>query len=176
MDRITASMVDAFSAENGIQSLPESDRFEHFASYSTVRSLFDESFDTGNIVLGDQATGIDAIAIIVNDVMIGDLDEFVEINEKAAGLDVTFCFVQADTSKSFDIGKMGNFAFAVRDFSKIPLNSRVQKTSLTEQKFRQPFIRLVQSLRRRTRVCIYFTSQQDNSLETKHWKRGGRLK
>jgi hypothetical protein len=64
MDRITESLLHEFSIENTIESLPEDQRFEHFAGYVTVRRHFSQTFDTFDIVTGGGAdTGIDAIAI-----------------------------------------------------------------------------------------------------------------
>ena len=57
-----------------MQNLPEYKRFEHFTAYVIVRGEYSESFDTHDVVVGDQAesskggsdTGIDGIGIIVN--------------------------------------------------------------------------------------------------------------
>jgi len=119
MDRITAAMLAEFSQENDLANLSESARFEHFASYTVVQRFYGETFDTSDIVLGGDEPGIDAIAIIVNGVLITDLDTFTEIAEKAPNLDVIFIFIQADRARSFDTGKMGNF---LRDY---PLDIRV---------------------------------------------------
>jgi hypothetical protein len=68
MDRITQSLLTEFSAEHSIETLPEDQRFEHFTGYVTVRRHYGETFDSGDIVVGNGGgdTGIDAIAIIVN--------------------------------------------------------------------------------------------------------------
>src|SRR5713226_5269154 len=67
MDRITESLLDEFSREHDIVALPQDKRFEHFASYVTVRRQYSETFDTEEIVTGAGGDiGIDAIAIIVN--------------------------------------------------------------------------------------------------------------
>lgn len=118
MDRITESMLEEFSSEHGVDSLEENDRFEHFASYATVQRLHAETFDTSDIVLGHHEPGIDGIAIIVNGLLATDVNGFLAIAEGAPSLDVVFIFVQADRSRSFETGKMGNFTFAVRDFFK----------------------------------------------------------
>ncbi len=116
VDRITEAQLDEFSAESGLESLKQNDRFEHYVSYVTVQSLYGETFDTGDVVLGGDELGIDGIAIIVNGVLVPDVDSFNAVADAAASLDVSFVFVQADRSASFDAAKMGNIAFAVRDF------------------------------------------------------------
>jgi hypothetical protein len=130
MDRITESLLQEFSAENILEKLPEERRFEHFASYVTVRRHFSQTFDTFDIVTGGGAdTGIDAIAIIVNGSLVTDVDSFEEVAQGAENLDVTFIFVQAERSSSFEASKIGTFHFGVQDFFKVhpsmPRNEQV---------------------------------------------------
>lgn len=100
MDRITESMLNEFSSESGISALGENDRFEHFASYATVQRLHAETFDTSDIVLGNSEPGIDAIAIIVNGLLVPDMDTFEAIVNSASSLDVVFIFVQIGVARS----------------------------------------------------------------------------
>jgi AIPR protein len=117
MDRVSESLLNEFSKEHDLLTLPEQTRFEHFAGYITVQRHFTESFDSGDIVTeGD--SGIDAIAIIVNGSLVTDREAFEEQADKAGSLDVTFVFVQADRSPGFDAAKIGTFGFGVLDFFK----------------------------------------------------------
>lgn len=117
MDRITESLLRDFIETHELQSLTNDRRFEHFASYITVRRNHAETFDTSEIVIGSGGdTGIDAIAIIVNGSLITDVEAFYDHEQRSDYLDITFVFVQADRSSSFDSGKMGNFVFGVSDF------------------------------------------------------------
>jgi hypothetical protein len=109
-------MLEEFVIENGLTSHAHSKQFEHFVSYAVVQRLYGETFDTDDIVLPNDEFGIDGIAIIVNGVLISDLDDFDAVNAEAVTLDVSFIFVQADRSKSFEVGKMGNFVVAALDF------------------------------------------------------------
>jgi hypothetical protein len=118
VDKITESMLKTFAGDNGLDALKPSLQFEHFVSYAVVQRLYGETFDTDDIVLGGDEPGIDGIAIIVNGVLVTDTDDFIAVNENAVSLDVAFVFVQADQSKSFETGKMGNFVFSVLDFFK----------------------------------------------------------
>jgi len=137
MDKITESLLSEFSAEYGLAPLPESKRFEHFATHSVVRREHSETFDTNDLVVGDDNnskgggdTGIDAVAIIVNGNLIADIDEFREQAPNAAYLDVSFLLVQAETSSSFDSAKIGSFGFGCRDlFSEQPQLKRNQRIS-----------------------------------------------
>ena len=119
MDRITASLLDEFSREHELASLPEDTRFEHFAGYITVHRQYNETFDTADIVVGRGGdTGIDAIAIIVNGSLVTDIESFEEEAAKTEYLEVTFVFVQAERSSSFDGSKIGDFLYGVLDFFK----------------------------------------------------------
>jgi hypothetical protein len=117
VDRITQSLLADFSREHNLDSLKESERFEHFASYITVRRQYSETFDTSEIVTGSGGdTGIDAVAILVNGSLITDIESFRELAEKTGHLDVMFVFVQADRGASFESAKIGTFLFGVQDF------------------------------------------------------------
>ena len=121
--RITQNLLKEFSEECSIEGLTESRRFEHFCAYLVVRQSIPDSFDTGELVIGEEHpnitgtdTGIDAIAVVVNDKLVSDRDEFEDIAGEANSLDVEFIFVQSETSSGFDGGKVGTFTFGVLDF------------------------------------------------------------
>jgi hypothetical protein len=117
MDLITNSLLTEFSAEFEIEILPEDDRFERLAAYITAKRHYTETFSPDDIVLGGDVQGIDAVGAIVNGVLVTDLDGLDEL--ASAGIDymeVTFVFVQAKRSPTFDGSQMGNFGFAVEQF------------------------------------------------------------
>lgn len=117
MDRITASLLREFSSDHGLENHEEFKRFEHFACDIILRQEHSESFDTNDVVIGEGSdTGIDGIGIIVNGFLVTDIDELDEVVDGAAYLDVTFIFVQAETSSSFEAAKIGTFGFGVCDF------------------------------------------------------------
>ena len=130
MDRVTQNLLAKFTAEHSLEALPEDRRFEHFASYITVRQQHRETFDTNEISTGGgNDTGIDAIAILVNGQLVTDIDELADV---AAGgsLDVMFVFVQADRGAGFEGTKIANFGFGVADFfdpqPKLPRNETIK--------------------------------------------------
>jgi len=127
MDRVSENLLNEFAAERGLAHLPEDKRFENFITFITVGRHYAETFDTEELLVGT-AAGIDAIAIIVNGSLVTDTEEL-DDELTAPELDVTFTFVQADRSPNFDVGKLGNIAFATADFFKdtptIPRNAEV---------------------------------------------------
>lgn len=132
MDRITEGLLSEFSGEFAIEELGEDVRFEHFATWLTVRRHYSETtFSPAELVTGNgDDTGIDAIAIIVNNNLVTDVDTIEDLLAVNGYLDVTFVFVQAERSPHFDSGKIGKFGFGVRDFfgeGKMPRNEEVEQ-------------------------------------------------
>lgn len=130
MDRITTSMLTAFSAEAGITTASESEAFEHFANHCVVCREYSDTFNFADISTG-KATGIDGIAIIVNGSLVSSADEIADLCKANKFIDATFIFIQAKTSASFDGGQIGTFFFAVKDFfsesPELPPNESVKE-------------------------------------------------
>lgn len=118
MDRITKALLEEFVREQEIGLLPEAKQFEHFACFLALSRHFNETFDNDEFVVGNGDTGIDGIAIIVNGSLVSDIETVEELATRNNYLDVTFVFVQADRSSSFDGSKIGDFSFGVTDFFK----------------------------------------------------------
>ena len=119
MDRITKSLLTEFTSEQNLEALPEDKQFEHFAAFLTICRSLSEALDTSEVVIGSGGdTGIDAVAIIVNGSLVQDAAEIDEFVERNGYLDVSFIFVQAERSSSFDTAKIGQFSFGVQDFFK----------------------------------------------------------
>jgi hypothetical protein len=118
MDKITSSLLSDFSKDFGVEKVKESDRFEQFAAWLVVRRHFsDSTFLPADLHTGGGSdTGIDAIAVIVNNNLVTDVDTVEELLKQNGFLDVTFVFVQAERSASFSTAKIGNFVYGVRDF------------------------------------------------------------
>ncbi|HKV93323.1 MAG TPA: AIPR family protein [Candidatus Angelobacter sp.] len=159
-----------FSTERGLSHLPEDKRFENFATFITVGRHYTETFDTEELLVGT-ATGIDAIAIIVNGNLITDTEELDE-ELNAPELDVAFIFVQADRSANFDVGKLGNIGFATADFFKetptIPRNAEVAAAAEMMSKL----YRYSSKFRRGNPICrMYYVTtgnwMNDQTLEAR---------
>ena len=117
MDRITESLLEEFCQSFGLSKLDQNEQFEHFAAYITISRYYTKTFNTADVVVGKGGdTAIDAIAIIVNESLITDVEAFEEIAASSDTLEVTFIFVQADRGASFDGGKMNDFGYGVKDF------------------------------------------------------------
>ncbi|MBX3490944.1 AIPR family protein [Parvibaculum sp.] len=118
MDKITQGLLAEFAEQFDLTSIEESERFETFATFLTTRKHYSEApFDPPDLVVGKGGdTGIDGIAIIVNNSLISDVDSIEDLVELNGYLETTFIFVQAERSEGFDGGKIGTFGAGVQDF------------------------------------------------------------
>ena len=134
MDRITQSLLDEFSREHGVESLPQDKRFEHFACYLTLQRHYAETFATSDVVTGAGGdTGIDGIGIIANGSLVTDVEIIADLADRNGHLDVSFTFVQAERASSFETSKIGQFSYGVVDFFKevptLPRNSAIKQAA-----------------------------------------------
>lgn len=117
MDRITQSLLGEFVKEYSLQQYRADEKFEQFATFVAVRNHFPRSFLPSDAITGGGAdTGIDAIATIVNGVLVFDVDMVHELLEQNGSLEVVFVFVQAEQSSSFSCDKIRSFGAGVMDF------------------------------------------------------------
>jgi len=132
MDRITKSLLKEFIQDNDLQSLSESEQFEHFGAYLLTSRHYTDSFTTDDICVGGGGDiGIDSISIITNGCLINEPEEITDLCETNGYLEVTLVFVQAETSSSFETSKIGQFGFGAFDFfsenPSLPQNANVQR-------------------------------------------------
>jgi hypothetical protein len=106
MDKITESLLSEFAKENQITPMEQDKQFEHFASYVVVRGEHTESFDSEDIVVGDDKEtkggadiGIDGIAIIANGILITDIEELDELADRAGYLEIVPGLVESSGSR-----------------------------------------------------------------------------
>jgi len=134
MDRITKQLLTDFLKAQEVEATKESDDFEDFCNYTVVSDEYNKTFDINTISTGAGSdTGIDGIAIIVNGHLIEDTDEIDDLLESNGFLDVTYIFIQAKTSSSFDTKEMHSFYFGVSDFfsenPQLPRNEDIKRLS-----------------------------------------------
>lgn len=132
MDRITRKLLQDFLESQEIQPSDEASDFELFCNYSVLSNEYNKTFDAKTVTIGAGAdTGIDGLAIIVNGHLVEDTDEVDSLLESNGFLDVTYLFIQAKTSSSFDTKEMHAFYFGVSDFfsenPKLPRNDDIKK-------------------------------------------------
>ncbi len=118
MDRIIQSYMEAFLSSQQIEEKDPSRQFEIFASYCAVEQHYTDTYNLVDVVTAQGGDcGIDGVAIIINGMLITseeEVDDLIELNKKLS--EISFVFVQAKTSSSFDYGDMGTFGAGVKDF------------------------------------------------------------
>lgn len=173
MDLITKSLLSEFTVEHGLTALAEDQQFEHFAAFLTIGRPLLEALDTSDVVIGSGGdTGIDAIAIIVNGSLVDDESAIEEFVERNGYLDVSFVFVQAERSSSFETAKIGTFLYGALDFFKdeptLPRSNEVAKLA----KIKSAIYRQSSKFKRGNPTCrLYYvttgTWTNDKALEAR---------
>lgn len=169
MDRITNAQLSLFAKEYELDRRSEEDQFEHFSAFATVKRHYDRTFAPADIVVGSGGdTGIDAIAIIVNNVLVTDVDSIDELATNNGYLDVTFIFVQSERSSSFDGMKIMNLTAGIVDFfeenPRLVRNENIREASLVKAAI---YDRLTMFRQRPDCICYYVTTgkwQNDQNL------------
>lgn len=120
LDTITNNFINKLLESYELDSSGITDDFELFSSYCAIKqnhsSHLEASEIRNSLVAGTSDTGIDSIAIILENKLVQDIDEIDRtINEKET-VQLCLVFVQASTSKTFDPKKFREFTFGVREF------------------------------------------------------------
>ena len=131
MDPVTTTLVRECIQSQQIKADDPAVQFEHFVNFVVLSDLLSEDFDLEGIATGAGEFGIDGIAIIVNDTLVEDEEQFNDLASSASTLRVKFIFTQAKTSSSFDTGDISKFLLGVEDFFGVSLafqqNARVME-------------------------------------------------
>ncbi len=136
-DKIIAGYLRDFTADYGLDTLKETEVFEHFINYCVTSTLIPNTFSLSDIHVGKDGTpGLDGLVILVNEHIITSKEEIDYFVKNIGRLDVKFVFIQAKTGSKFDMGEIGNFLYGVRDFfeSKPALTSSDKINELREIK------------------------------------------
>lgn len=117
MDRITQSLVNELVESEEITHLADDEQFEYFCNYCIVNNEYSKTFELDVISVGSGSdTGIDGIAIIVNGHLIENIDDIDDLLEHNGYLEITYLFIQAKTSSTFNTADMRTFSDGVEDF------------------------------------------------------------
>ena len=88
MDKITQSLLESFSADNGITDLEQWKQFEHFTNFCVISRLYRNTFELAAVHTGKGGDGaFDGVAIIVNGQMIEDVEELEDVVQSSGFLD-----------------------------------------------------------------------------------------
>lgn len=119
MHRILKSHLDNFVKSFELGANDESEQFEHFANYCVVSPKTGENFDIADITTGNGDSGIDGVAVIINEeLVVSASDAALLFHSDKKNHDVEIVFVQAKTSENYDLGDFLKFQQAVLAFVK----------------------------------------------------------
>ena len=120
-DPVLEGFIHDFSRKHGFNlekaGLPTV--FESFVAYSVLRKYHQcDVVDIADEVLvsGANDGGIDALAVLVNGVVVRDVVDFDALIHKTRNSQVDFVFVQSKTSSNFSASEIGNFSFGISQF------------------------------------------------------------
>ncbi|MFT3747224.1 MAG: AIPR family protein [Agriterribacter sp.] len=117
-------LTDFKSEFNFAENIKEDTLFEHFSNYCILSKVHPEAFYNDSFKIeeinvgGGNDTGIDGVAIVVNEHIVTTKEEIDSLKNLFQRLDVKFIFIQAKTSSEFKSSDIGNFIFGVKDFFK----------------------------------------------------------
>lgn len=103
MDIVTEGYLEEFVQNFSIGTKDKTRQFEYFANFIVVSNHFDANrFQLNDISTGENAPGIDGIAIIVNNRLCTSVEEVKDSIRYNNKLDVEFIFVQSKVSNHFE--------------------------------------------------------------------------
>ncbi len=117
MHRIVNAHLNSFAASYGLESLSESNQFEHFVNYSILASTLGNSFELDDVTTGEGDDGTDGVAVVIDEeLIVSDEDANAVFSSDKKNHDVEVVFVQAKTSESFDLGDFLKFKESILKF------------------------------------------------------------
>jgi hypothetical protein len=124
-NKILQGYLNAFTTDFGIDNkIQESILFEHFSNYCILSKIHPEAFYNDSFKIedlnigGGNDTGIDGVAVVVNDHIVWSIEEIDALTNDLQKLEARFIFIQSKTSPKFDSSEIGTFIFGVKDFFK----------------------------------------------------------
>lgn len=131
-DKIIDGYIIDFSEEFELHGDNESEVFEKFVNFCILSKLHNESFDPKEICVGGSFdTGLDGIAILVNDHIVTSTTDVDFFKKSLRRLDVQFVFLQSKQSPKFEMGEISKFIFGVKNFfkdsSSLQTNEKIKK-------------------------------------------------
>jgi AIPR protein len=113
---IVDALLSDFCTRQEIDPSNKSVAFENFAAFCLLNSERLEQGEYQDALTDAGEEGLDAVAVVVNGVLIADPSDVSEIAQDASTLSVKYIFIQAKSSESWNGGDVLKFTRAVREF------------------------------------------------------------
>jgi cold shock CspA family protein len=117
MDVVLSSMVERFATIHDLTNADPAVIFEHFTNFCVLSREHPERFKLESVHVGGAGDlHMDGLAILVNDHLVTRIADVDELKQRLRRWEVTFIFIQAKRSSSFDTGDILKFLAGVRTF------------------------------------------------------------
>jgi hypothetical protein len=113
---IVDALLSDFCTRQEIDPADKSVAFENFAAFCLLKSERLEQGEFQEALTDAGEEGLDAVAVIVNGVLIADPSDVEEIAADSLTINVKYVFIQAKSSESWNGGEVLKFTRAVREF------------------------------------------------------------
>jgi len=164
-DRFEITIPDSLSEHE--KNLKESHSFEQFVNFTIFSLDYPEVF-TGEIHLlnaisvgGTHDTGIDGLAIKVNDIIVKSVDEVKDILKENKHVEYDYVFIQSKMQEKFDASEFTTFAQGVENFlskeSALPENDKLKNLRKIKN-FLDSDKSVNDKLKRNSFITLYYVS------------------
>ncbi|WDS34766.1 AIPR family protein [Pseudoxanthomonas sp.] len=117
LHRIVKAHLESFVQSFGLEADDEAKQFEKFAAHCVVSNRYTGAFDLDDIVTDSDDDGIDAVSIMIDEVVTASREEAqANFATPRRNHDVELVFVQAKRSEGFDLGDFLKFKEGVLRF------------------------------------------------------------
>ncbi len=117
MHKIIKSHLRRFVSEHSLSACSEDKQFEHFVNYSIVSRYYPAKFDVQLITTGDDDTGIDGIAVLIDSELATSVEEAEAIfKSHKKNIEAHIVFIQSKSGEKFSKEEISSFSSAVFDF------------------------------------------------------------
>lgn len=119
---IIKSKISQFKTNYNLENLSDNEVFEIFVNYTVLKSYQPNSYSYASelfeeiCVGGQNDTGIDGIAIRVNDSFVSTKKDIDDIIEKDNRINIEFLFIQSKYTKKLDSAEFGKYMDGIVDF------------------------------------------------------------
>lgn len=124
MNLVTERYLEEFVQNFQIGTKDISRQFEYFSNFIVVSNYFDANrFQLNDISTGNNAPGIDGIAIVVNNRLCTSIEEVKDSIVYNGRLDVEFIFIQSKMAEHFDGTEIGSYFEWIKIFFKLQIKN-----------------------------------------------------
>lgn len=115
---VIASFIREYAEQNDLQSLKESEQFEHLLAHLLLRKVIHDRFSTDDVTSKAGETGIDGAAVVLDGNLVltaEDAEQYLDAGRTSSSVTAEVVFFQGKTSQSFKREEILGFGDAVAD-------------------------------------------------------------